>query len=137
MIVVDANVIVYATIASEKTPLARRLRRLDPLWSVPSLCRHELASALSSHIRHGDLSEGAIPAAWDAFFSAIAGNEHDVHLQSAVRLAVERGISAYDAQYAVLARELNAPLVTEDKRLRSRCPDETRSMQEHLQSVGG
>ena len=133
MIVADANVIVYATIASEKTFLARRLRRLDPLWSVPSLCRHELANALSSHVMYGNLTEKIIPAAWGAFSSVIDGNEHDVHMQSAVRLAVERGISAYDAQYVALARRLNAPLVTEDKKLRARCPDETHSIAEYLQ----
>lgn len=134
MIVADANIIVYATLTGDMTPLARRLRGLDPVWVVPSLCRHELANALLSHVKYGNLSGDDIPTVWDSFSLVIDGNEHDMHLPSVVRLAAERDISAYDAQYVALARQIGKYLVTEDKRLISRCPDEAQSLSQYLES---
>ena len=41
-----------------------------------------------------------------------------------LRLAVSRAISAYDAQFVVLARTLRTILITADRRLVRQCPDE-------------
>lgn len=41
---------------------------------------------------------------------------------SALESAVELGLSAYDALYAVLSRELGLPLVTADRRLAAAVP---------------
>jgi len=40
-----------------------------------------------------------------------------------LKIAMEREISAYDAQFVAAAVELGVPLVTADKRILSRCPD--------------
>ena len=137
MIVVDANIIVYRVIVGEKTTLARQVERLDSVWVVPLLCKHELANVLLQQMNRNRVSSEEIPSVWADFEAIIGDNEHEVPMSSVVLLAHERGITTYDAQYVWLARKLGTELVTEDKKLRSRCPDETRSMQEHLQSVGG
>ena len=43
-------------------------------------------------------------------------------------LAVEHGISVYDAQYVALAMALDTRLVSEDKKLRHRFPQRVVSM---------
>ena len=135
MIVVDANVVAYATIKGTKTPVARQLRAAERHWVMPSLCRHELANVLLSHVRSGHFTEQDIGQIWDKFALVLEGNEREVSLVSAVRLANERSISAYDAQYVWLASELNMPLITEDRQIISRCTDVARSMSQHLEFV--
>lgn len=135
MIVVDANVVAYATIKGAKTPVARQLRAVDRHWVMPSLCRHELANVLLSHVRSGTFTEQDIVPIWDKIALVTEGNEREVSLPSVVRLANERSISAYDAQYVWLARELNKPLITEDRQLISRCTDVAHSMSQYLESA--
>ena len=137
MIVVDANVIAYWAIKGEKTALAKRLRMADPHWVVPTLCKHEVSNILWLYMKNAGMAFSDAVVIWNACESIIKGNDYDMPVPPLVLFAHERDISAYDAQYAVLARQLNAPLITEDKKLRARCPDETRSMREYLQSMGG
>jgi predicted nucleic acid-binding protein len=50
----------------------------------------------------------------------------------ALELALELGVSAYDAQFLALAEAANTVLITEDKRLRLAAGKRARSMAEHL-----
>jgi predicted nucleic acid-binding protein len=50
-------------------------------------------------------------------------------MESALALAAENRISAYDAQYIALARQLQTVCVTEDRRVLGQFPALTRSMQ--------
>jgi len=45
-------------------------------------------------------------------------NLEDVNCTEAEEIAMDYGITFYDASYVWLARKLNLPLVTEDNRLR-------------------
>ena len=50
----------------------------------------------------------------------------------ALLIAVERGVSAYDARFLVAARQLGQRLVTEDGKLRAAAPELTQSLEEAL-----
>lgn len=132
MIVVDANIVAYWVIDGDKTPLARRLRSLHPVWAVPSLCRHELANVLSVYFKHGGINADDVPMLWEGFISVIDGHEYEVAFPDAIRLARDHAISAYDAQYVLLAHQLSKPLVTEDKKVCAQCPDRAQSMSQCL-----
>ena len=56
-------------------------------------------------------------------------------MSHALEIAVLNRVSAYDAQYVALARRLDVPLITEDRRLRQSFPDRCLSMQGFCESA--
>ena len=56
----------------------------------------------------------------------------EVEMNAALVAAAEYTITGYDAQYVALAQSLNAPLITEDRKLRKAVPGIAFSMQEFL-----
>ncbi len=122
MIVVDANVIAYWSIEGDLTESARKLRELEPIWAVPALCRHELANVLVTYVKHGGMSIGDARTLWPHILSIVTDNEYETDLMEVISLAEDFDISAYDAQYVLLSKRLGKPLVTQDRRLRQRCP---------------
>lgn len=123
MTVIDANIIIYAITESEQTALARNLLERTPDVVVPVLWRSECLSALVVLARNGRIvasdAPGAFIAAWEIFHP----RERDVDYELAMRVALERSISAYDAQYLALAMQLECHLVTNDRKLADRCGD--------------
>ena len=117
MIVADANVIAYWLIEGEFTSLARRLYDREPIWVVPALCRHELANVIANYVKHGAMVVADVPLLWRNLESLVDGREYDIDFCEVIALAVNKGISAYDAQYLYLANSLGVPLVTQDKKL--------------------
>jgi predicted nucleic acid-binding protein len=58
------------------------------------------------------------------------------HLES-LEISGECNISAYDAQFVALARELGVPLITQDRKLLRVAPGEAMSMKQYLVSAPG
>lgn len=52
--------------------------------------------------------------------------------RDALRMALDRQISAYDARFLVAALELGVKLITEDVKLRRAAPELTQSLEEAL-----
>ena len=82
------------------------------------------------------ISAEAARSSLERIESRIVAGFRDVPMKDAMQLAVECGISAYDAQFVVLARQLGVFLVTEDGRLRKRFPDVAISMQAFIDGTG-
>ena len=137
MIVVDANIVAYSVIEGKFTGVARQMARLSPTWVAPLFCRYELANILWFYVKRGALPAKGVTDVWNAMASVFYYHEHEIEVPPIVRLANERDISTYDAQYVALAKRLEVPLITEDKKLRSRCPDETYSMHDYIQHIEG
>ena len=55
-----------------------------------------------------------------------------MEMDAALAVAAEYAITGYDAQYVALAQSLNAPLITEDRKLRNAAPGIALSMREFL-----
>ena len=132
MIVVDANVLAYALIDGERTAAARAVFEKDPDWRLPSLWRHELLNVLATYARHGGAPVAKVRAIWRTALERFTEGEEPVDGEAVLDLAVEHGISAYDAQYAALAQRLDVELVTEDRRLLRALPAVAISMREFL-----
>ncbi len=117
MIVVDTNVVAYLLIEGERTEQARTVWAHDAEWIVPSLWRSEMLNVLATAVRASvltfDEAELVRERAWDLFVA----RERNPGAPTVLRRAVELGISAYDAQFVVVAEELDLLLVTGDRRL--------------------
>lgn len=132
MIVVDANILLYALIECDATPLTQELKLKDPDWRAPALLLHEVLNALTTQERRGVLTlahcRGLLRSA-EVFLEAA---QAAVDMQRALALAAHHGITGYDAQYVALAQDLGAPLVTEDRKLRQAAPLVARSLRDFL-----
>ena len=117
MIVVDVNVVAYFLIEGEYTEQARKLWRRDPDWRLPLLWRHEYLNVLSTFVRHGGADIADALVLWRRALDLFTEAEAEIDMEEALKLATLENISAYDAQYITLARQLGTVCVTEDKRL--------------------
>ena len=130
MIVVDANVIAYFFINGDRTAKARELHEWDPDWRVPALWRHEYLNVLATLAREGGAPLDAVRELWQRGFEWLGRAEHPVDMAAALELSVANRVSAYDAQYVMLAMQLETICVTEDKRLRNKFPGIAKPMRD-------
>ena len=130
MIVVDTNVIAHRLIQGDKTPLALGVCRRDAAWIVPTLWRHEFLNVLSTLTRQGMLKTGQSKRTWLAAVRQLRHVESAVNMTAALDLSVAHMISAYDAQYIVLAQAHGVRCVTEDRALRREFPETAVSMRD-------
>ena len=129
MIVVDVNVVAYYFIEGDKTAMARELMRTDPDWRLPALWRHEYLNVLATYAWQGGATVAESRELWRSASERLVSRDDPVEPEAALALAVEHKVSAYDAQYIVLAQRLRTVLVTEDRRLAKAFPSITRTLQ--------
>lgn len=122
MIVAEVNVVAYLLIEGRKTDLARRLHALDPEWRMPSFWRAEFLNVLAMQVEYGGAPLALAEQTWQNAVALFGAAEVQVDEIGALRLAARYQITAYDAQYAELARQLGAPCVSEDRELVRKCP---------------
>ena len=113
--VVDASVV--AAIAFQE-PMANAAERMleEGQLAAPDFLAYELTSVALKKIQQNPAGAETIEEALrDAFKLEIQSIDVD-HL-TVLRLALETGLTTYDASYLYLARVLGASLVTFDRRL--------------------
>ena len=89
---------------------------------APELILTETGNALSGYVRAGQLVVADARSALLKLFSEpIRLTAAQALVLPALEVAVERGLSLYDASYAVLAERLDAVLVTADRKLAAAC----------------
>jgi len=130
MIVVDANVVAFAFIAGEKTELARTLKEQEPDWRLPRIWREEFANVLATQVRAGRLKRDVALGVYGEALTALLVGETEADPMLALELAADLGISAYDAQYLALARQLGVTLLSEDAHLRRADPSRVLTLAE-------
>ncbi len=128
MIVVDVNVVVYLLTETPQCELARDLRENDRQWLVPPLWRHEMLNVLATLARQDVLDAPSALTVWRNALDLVGNSERTPDMERALSLAIDHGISAYDAQYVALAESLGVSFVTEDKKLQRLFPDRVFSM---------
>jgi predicted nucleic acid-binding protein len=128
MVVVDCNVVVHLLLEGEQTPRARALLERDADWRSEALLIVELTNVLATAMRARGLAlDDAVIALTQAREVVEPGLHAASHFE-ALETASRYGVSAYDARYLVVARDLGARLVTEDAQLRRAAPELTRSL---------
>jgi predicted nucleic acid-binding protein len=114
MIVVDTNVLAYLVLHGEKSAPAEVAFRRDPHWVAPLLWRSEFMSVLALYLRKGLLDQQAAVAVMTQA-EHLLQTEYRVAPANILSLVAASTCSAYDCEFAALARELDARLLTEDR----------------------
>ncbi len=133
MYLVDTNIVIALLIRQTPWQLAaRELYVRDPDWCTETHALVELTNVLTRYVRIGELAvdEGLL-VLQDAT-RRLEPRLLSVAHADALLIAVERGVSAYDARFLVAARQLGQRLVTEDGKLRAAAPELTQSLEEAL-----
>ena len=132
MIVVDANILIYSLIAGDNTKLVQKLREKDADWRTAGLCLHEILNVLATYQRRDVLSLAQCKKLLEHAERFVQVAQCEVKMGAALAVAAKYAITGYDAQYIALAQSLDAPLITEDRKLREAVPGVAFSMTEFL-----
>lgn len=124
MIVVDTNVIAYLLLDGVHTSTADRVYQRDHEWAAPLLWRSELRNVLAVYGRSTGMPvEDAIEVMRKAE-QLVAGREFQPPSDAVLALAWSSGLSAYDCEFVAVARALRVPLVTFDRKVMRRFPED-------------
>jgi predicted nucleic acid-binding protein len=123
MIVADASLLAHLLIPSPNSAVAEDVYRKDPEWSAPVLWRSELRSVLLKHIRHSGMEIELANAVVAKALLVIRDRETVPPTPAVLEAAVSFNVSAYDAEYLVVARQLGVALLTFDRQLHQAAPN--------------
>ena len=132
MIVVDTNVIHYCWVHGQNTEIAQAVREKDPEWHAPILWRSELRNVLTAYLRRGVLTRAQIVGILGAADRALAEREHIIPDDLVLDVVASSALTAYDAEFVLLALALSVPLVTADKGVLKAFPECALTMEAFL-----
>jgi predicted nucleic acid-binding protein len=116
VIVVDTQVIAYATLRGPHAELARAVSARDSDWAAPSLWRSEFLNVLAGEMRRGAIAlEAAIGFVADA--AALVSTEAASDAAAVLTLADASRCTAYDLEFVAVAQALGVRLVTNDRQI--------------------
>jgi predicted nucleic acid-binding protein len=131
MIVVDASVVAFLFIEGEESGTVRKLYQADPEWVTPPIMNHEMLAILAAvGATEGDSS--AVETIWREVRGLLGARQQIPDPVRSLRLAVEWGLSGYDAQYLALATQLRLPLLSCDGRLLDAVPGKVVTPESYL-----
>lgn len=123
MIVVDTNIVGCLFLRGEHTMLAERVLLQDPEWAAPLLWRSELRSVLALYLRKSILTLADANAIMAKATELLQWREFNVRSEDVLKLASTSGCSAYDCEFVAVAMDIQAPLITSDRRLQQLFPE--------------
>ncbi|HNN85948.1 MAG: type II toxin-antitoxin system VapC family toxin [Pseudomonadales bacterium] len=132
MIVVDTNILAYLYLPTAFSEQAECLLLQQPRWIAPVLWRSEFRNVLALYLRKGILTLEQAYGIQTEAETLLAGSEYDVPSLDILRLIETSECSAYDCEFAALAKKNNTVLVTEDKKIRKQFPEITLSLAEAI-----
>ena len=132
MIVVDTNILAYLYLPTAFSDQAACLLLQQPRWIAPVLWRSEFRNVLALYLRKGILTLEQAYGIQTEAETLLAGSEYDVPSLDVLRLIETSECSAYDCEFAALAKKNNTVLVTEDKKIRKQFPEITLSLAEAI-----
>lgn len=117
MIVVDTNILSYLMLPTAQASLAEAVWNKDSTWVSPMLIHSEFRNVVLGAVRRQDIQQEDALAMLDQALEVVDVPVDVVDGQGVLRLALESGCSAYDCEFVWLARAINVPLVTADRRV--------------------
>lgn len=132
MIIVDANIIAYFLLQTEKTEVVEKIWAKDMDWYAPLLWRSEVRNILTNYIRHNLLTLEQTQVVMDKAHEIMHEREHFVSSTVVLELAASSHCTAYDCEYVALAQQFGLTLVTFDKTIVQNFPAATMFPQDFL-----
>ena len=123
MIVVDTNVVTRLVVGGEDGADAAALLERDAEWAAPAILVSELRNVLLGFVRRGELTPEQAKAMCDDASLVLGGRIVGVSDSQVLDAGLECGLTAYDAEFVVLARTLGVPLATSDRAILAGAPD--------------
>ncbi len=123
MIVSDTNLIAHLWLPSENTNFAERVFKKEAVWNAPFLWKSEIRNVAIKYIYH------KISTVPDTLLSIqyaeehLSGNEFEVDSNIVIELARNSLCTSYDCEFVALAKDLEVPLLTFDKKILSEFPE--------------
>lgn len=117
MIVADCNLIAYLLLEGPRTRTAEAVFLRDPAWAAPLLWRSELRNVLATQMRVNRLPLAEALLKMTEAETVIGSLQFPVSSDEVLEECARSGVSACDAEYLVVARKLQIPLLTHDQRL--------------------
>ncbi len=121
MIVIDCSILISGTATDETSVVADQI--FDKLGSleleaiVPSIFFLEAANVLVSNFRRQRIVKADIENYIKIITNLPITQDANGVMKDIIKLAVEHSLSAYDASYLELAKRMQCPLATLDKKL--------------------
>ena len=131
MVLVDTNIIAYLMIRGDRTAAAQQLYERDSDWCSEAFVMVEFSNVIATYVRTRALTQAQgtkLLAESQVHLSTL----HNVVNTQALESAMQFGISAYDARFISLAKQLKMKLITEDVKLRVAVPALTMSLDDAL-----
>jgi predicted nucleic acid-binding protein len=129
MLVADTTAIVHLYVAGDCHAAARAAYRRDSDWLTAPLWRYEFVNVLWKIQRAGHCDAEAAAANFQVAAERLVPRERAPSDLEALELALRYKISAYDAYFVTLARELKLPLLTQDRELLAKFPEQAVSLE--------
>ena len=127
MVLVDTNILAYLMIEGDRTAAAQQLFESDSDWCSEAFVMVEFSNVIATYVRTGALTQ-AQGTKLLAEAQTHLPTLHSAANTQALETAMQFGISAYDARFISLARQLKLKLITEDAKLRVAVPAWTISL---------
>ena len=131
MVLVDTNILAYLMIEGDRTAAAQNLFERDSDWCSEAFVMVEFSNVVATYVRVGALTQAQGTKLLAEAQIHLPTLNNVVNTQ-ALETAMQFGISAYDARFISLAKQLKQKLVTEDAKLRVAVPAWTISLAEAL-----
>jgi predicted nucleic acid-binding protein len=123
MIVADTNLIASLFLSTAATPIAEAVLERDPEWTAPALWRYEFKNVLATQVRVMGLPLDHAVALFEEAGVVMLEPQIEAEPGAVLRLAQAKKLSAYDAEFLVLARALGVRMVTLDGAILKAAPD--------------
>ena len=130
MIVADTNVVVQFVVGDHGGADAALLYAEDPEWAAPTNLMSELSNVLLGFVRSGVLGPDHVKSMCADASRALGDRVDNVPHGRVIDTALECGLTAYDAEFVVLARTLGVHLATSDRDILEGAPDVAVSVRE-------
>ncbi len=127
MVVIDTNILAYLMIEGDRTSAAQELHARDSDWHSEGFVLVEFSNILATYVRMKAMAPEVGTRLLAQAPTLVPGLTNVLHAQ-VLETAMQFKISAYDACFITLARQVRLKLVTEDAKLRAAVPDWTVSL---------
>jgi len=117
MIVADTNIISYLLLPTQFSESVDTLYRRDSDWVAPLLWKSEFRNVIALYLRKKVITLEKALQLQEKAESIMADNGFDIPSSQVLALVDKSSCSSYDCEFIALARHLDIPLITQDKKV--------------------